>query len=67
MTRKDYLKRQRENLLKIYETTTDDEHKREILRRIMNIDLETQGKDSFGEVKKGYYTLKRNKIIYVRH
>ena len=64
MTRKDYLNRERDMLLKAYSTATDNE-KRDIMLKIMNIDTQISDKDSVGQRSKGFFTRRRNKIIYM--
>lgn len=63
MTRNRYLDRERDMLLKAY-TTADGEEKREIMLKIMNID-NIRGEDTYGKKSGGYFTRRRNKIIYV--
>lgn len=65
MGRKNYMKQKREALLNNLMYAEGDE-KKKILMRIINLDLETFGKDTFSDKKRpGKYTLKRNKFIYI--
>lgn len=64
MTRNEYLDRERDMLLKAY-TTASDEEKKKIMLKIMNIDTNVRGKDSYGKRSGGYFTRRRNKIIYI--
>lgn len=63
MTRIEHLNRERDMLLKAY-TTANDKEKRKIMLKIMNID-NIRGKDTYGKKSGGYFTRRRNKIIYV--
>lgn len=63
MTREEHLKRERDMLLKAY-TTANDKEKRKIMLKIMNID-KIRGKDTYGKKSGGYFTRRRNKIIYM--
>lgn len=64
MTRNEYLERERDMLLKAY-ATADEKEKRQIMLKIMNIDTQTGEKDTYGKKSSGYFTRRRNKIIYV--
>lgn len=64
MTRNEYLGRERDMLLKAY-TTASDEEKREIMMKIMSIDTQTGDKDTYGRKSSGFFTRRRNKIIYM--
>lgn len=64
MTRNEYLDRERDMLLKAYSTASDSE-KREIMLKIMNIDTRISDKDSVGQKSNGFFTRRRNKIIYM--
>jgi hypothetical protein len=64
MTRNEYLERERDMLLKAY-TTADEMEKRQIMMKIMNIDTQTGEKDTYGKKSSGFFTRRRNKIIYV--
>jgi hypothetical protein len=65
MERKEYLERQREALLKSF-LTAEGDYKKEILRKIINIDAETSNRDTYGVKKPGRFTLKKNRFIYLR-
>ena len=64
MTRMDYLNRERDMLLKAYHTATEEE-KREIMMKIMSIDSQCPDKDTYGKKSNGFFTRRRNKIIYM--
>lgn len=64
MTRNEYLERERDMLLKAY-ATADEMEKRQIMMKIMNIDTQTGEKDTYGKKSSGFFTRRRNKIIYV--
>ncbi|MGI6486004.1 MAG: hypothetical protein ACOX15_06800 [Tepidanaerobacteraceae bacterium] len=64
MTRNEYLERERDMLLKAY-STADEAEKRKIMMKIMNIDAQTGEKDTYGKKSSGFFTRRRNKIIYV--
>jgi hypothetical protein len=51
-------------LLKAYTTATGDE-KREIMLKIMSIDTQSGDKDTYGKKSSGFFTRRRNKIIYM--
>jgi hypothetical protein len=51
-------------LLKAYTTATGDE-KREIMLKIMSIDTQSGDKDTYGRKSSGFFTRRRNKIIYM--
>ncbi|ADL08422.1 hypothetical protein [Thermosediminibacter oceani] len=64
MTRQQYLERERDMLLRAYLTASEEE-KREIMLKIMNIDTIHDDKDTYGQRSNGFFTRRRNKIIYV--
>jgi hypothetical protein len=64
VTRDDYLNRERDMLLKAY-TTASEEEKRDIMLKIMNIDSESRDGDTYGRKSNGFFTRRRNKIIYM--
>ncbi|WP_422447262.1 hypothetical protein [Thermoanaerobacterium sp. DL9XJH110] len=64
MTRNEYLDRERDMLLKAY-MTAGEEEKREIMLKIMNIDAQAGDKDTYGRKSNGFFTRRRNKIIYM--
>lgn len=64
MTREDYLNRERDMLLRAYATAEEDE-KREIMLKILNIDTQCQNKDTYGKKSNGFFTRRRNKLIYI--
>ena len=64
MTREEYLDRERDILLKAYATASDEE-KRDIMLKIMNIDTQSRDGDTYGTRSRGYFTRRRNKIIYI--
>ena len=64
MTRNDYLNRERDMLLKAYYTASEEE-KREIMLKIMNLDSQSGDKDTYGRRSNGFFTRRRNKIIYM--
>ncbi|HHW03351.1 MAG TPA: hypothetical protein GXX35_11195 [Thermoanaerobacterales bacterium] len=64
MTRNEYLDRERDMLLKAY-TTASEEEKREIMLKIMSIDTQSGDKDTYGRKSNGFFTRRRNKIIYM--
>jgi len=64
VTRNEYLDRERDMLLKAYSTATEEE-KREIMIKIMNIDSQSPDKDTYGKKSNGFFTRRRNKIIYM--
>ncbi len=64
MTREEYLNRERDMLLKAYTTATEKE-KRDIMLKIMNIDTQSRDGDTYGTKSNGFFTRRRNKIIYV--
>ncbi|MDD4570029.1 MAG: hypothetical protein PHE70_07900 [Tepidanaerobacteraceae bacterium] len=64
MTREEYLDRERDMLLKSYTTASDDE-KREIMLKIINIDTQSRDGDTYGTKSSGFFTRRRNKIIYM--
>jgi hypothetical protein len=64
MTRSEYLDRERDMLLKAYASASNEE-KRRIMLKIMNIDAQHGDKDTYGKKSKGFFTRRRNKIIYV--
>jgi len=51
-------------LLKAYATASDEE-KRDIMLKIMNIDTQSRDGDTYGTRSRGYFTRRRNKIIYI--
>ena len=64
MTRSDYLNRERDMLLKAYYTASEEE-KREIMLKIMNLDSQSGDRDTYGTKSNGFFTRRRNKIIYM--
>jgi len=64
VTRNDYLNRERDMLLKAYYTASEEE-KREIMLKIMNLDSQSGDKDTYGRRSNGFFTRRRNKIIYM--
>ena len=62
--RKEYLKLKRDALLNSL-VDAEGTEKREILMRIINLDLETLDKDTYTEKKPGKYTLTGNRFIYI--
>lgn len=63
MTRNEYLDRERDMLLKAYSTASENE-KRDIMLKIMNLDAQSD-KDTYGRKSNGFFTRRRNKIIYM--
>ncbi len=64
MTREEYLSRERDMLLKAYATASEEE-KRDIMLKIMNIDTQSRDGDTYGTRSGGFFTRRRNKIIYM--
>ncbi|MFO7152650.1 MAG: hypothetical protein DIU66_005340 [Bacillota bacterium] len=64
MTRQQYLEREREMLLRAYMNASEEE-KKEIMLKIVNIDSLYDDKDTYGQRSAGFFTRRRNKIIYV--
>ncbi|MCG0275286.1 MAG: hypothetical protein L5655_03850 [Thermosediminibacteraceae bacterium] len=64
MTRQQYLERERDMLLRAYLTASEEERK-QIMLKIMNIDSLQEDKDTYGQRSGGFFTRRRNKIIYV--
>jgi hypothetical protein len=64
VTRQQYLERERDMLLRAYMTASEEE-KKQIMLKIMNIDSMQEGKDTYGQRSAGFFTRRRNKIIYV--
>ena len=65
MTREDYLNRERDMLLKAYTSADSEKEKRDIMLKIMNIDAKSRDGDTYGKKSKGFFTRRRNKIIYM--
>jgi len=51
-------------LLKAYATASEEE-KRAIMLKIMNIDTQSRDGDTYGTKSSGFFTRRRNKIIYM--
>jgi len=51
-------------LLKAYYTASEEE-KREIMLKIMNLDSQSGDRDTYGTKSNGFFTRRRNKIIYM--
>ncbi|GAQ25778.1 MULTISPECIES: hypothetical protein [Tepidanaerobacter] len=64
MTREEYLEHERDMLLRAY-TSASEKEKKDIMMKIVNIDTQFRNRDSFGTKSNGFFTRRRNKIIYV--